>query len=159
MARLLALLICFSFAPAEAAPRYFRPQRPLKCERVLVNEDLQNRVSEHALQIAEWTGEVQTLNLIQLEELMAQLRQMVVDVRGAYTVSSELAEERLAALTAAVQENQNRIREAIAEARFPKASRPAPAVIEPPGPSMSHESGPTSFGWDVQWPPNSNDKP
>lgn len=140
---------------AEAMPRYQRSKPLPKCERVLVSEDLQAKVADIALVVAEWTGKANNLNLLSVQATVAGLAQMVAETREGFTLSAEYTEARLHILEAAFEQNRETIEQAIYAAKFPQRSHLSAARPDTPTAPIY----PDDLKMLGQWPPNSNDRP
>ncbi len=134
--------LMFSFTLAEAAPRRYQPprRRPL-CERILVSEPMQDRVSEVAVEIATLIGEMKLKTQVQetpgnqlrfaasdeqvkeFGQILGQLNYQVQQIRDSYRGQTDAQiEPAVAALEALVKSELPKIKDGI-------------ALVTPPPPS------------------------
>ena len=84
------MLLVLSSAQALAAPRAGQSARAARsCARSLVSDDLEERVNARAQELAEWAGEADRLNRTLSAQKIADLRELVQQVRASYSVSVE----------------------------------------------------------------------
>lgn len=149
----VALGLIFSALSAEAA-RFPRPQKPVKCERVLVSDAFQEDVNKIGRDLGELLYQAREKDLQATIAKIEELRKLVSDVRAAYTVSVVAAEGRLNELKEKLDDELPGIRN---EINGP--SRETPVAIKP------DPSRPTYSGQGIEFlgitfgPPNSNEGP
>lgn len=160
MFKIILSIFVFASSIASAIPiRYRRPLRPVKCERILVGDDLQQQVTDIAVELGEQLLIAEELKLDPTIASIKALQQKVAEARALFTTSAEQAATAIKELQLAADEARPEIRRAIQEAKYPNVNPPTVAEEPDAAPAPAEGSGPVSHMWGRQWPPNSNDKP